>query len=196
MGRHASARSAVARAFCSGWTVTIPNAHSQQQVQFTRSLSSCNGFVAYIDAIGALDGPPCVLEWKTSSARYSEEPVGLAALDSQLVCYSWMTGIDEVSYLLHDSSWETFQFQKLLRIFQVGGKITMSFEKKYVRNGRNQVVGSVTSGFNDESSVVRDSQNRILGRTSDRFHLTRRADNSLVSNNTADPGLLFGDDED
>jgi CRISPR/Cas system-associated exonuclease Cas4 (RecB family) len=80
--------------------VTIPRAHNQQQVQFTRSLSSGNGFVAYIDAIGELDSTPCVLEWKTASARYPEEPAGLTALDPQLVCYSWMTGIDEVAQVV------------------------------------------------------------------------------------------------
>jgi hypothetical protein len=67
-----------------------------QQVQFTRKLGSANSFVAYVDAIGELDGTPCVLEWKTTSARYAEEPQGIAGLDPQLVCYSWMTGIDEV----------------------------------------------------------------------------------------------------
>ena len=77
---------------------------SQQQVPFTRSLSSANGFVAYIDAIGELDGTPCVLEWKTSSARYPEEPAGLTALDPQLVCYSWMTGIDEVAQVCSSAS--------------------------------------------------------------------------------------------
>jgi len=37
------------------------------------------------DAVGELDGTPCVLEWKTTSARYPEEPVGISALDPQLV---------------------------------------------------------------------------------------------------------------
>jgi hypothetical protein len=41
-----------------------------------------------------------VLEWKTSSARYPEEPAGLTALDPQLVCYSWMTGINEVAQVV------------------------------------------------------------------------------------------------
>src|ERR1700757_4602719 len=36
----------------------------QQQIQFSRALSSGNGFVAFVDAIGDLDGTPCVLEWK------------------------------------------------------------------------------------------------------------------------------------
>ena len=43
---------------------------------------------------------PCLLEWKTTSARYSEEPAGISALDPQLVCYSWMTGIDEVAQVV------------------------------------------------------------------------------------------------
>jgi CRISPR/Cas system-associated exonuclease Cas4 (RecB family) len=80
--------------------VEIRRPRSQQQIQFNRTLSSGNSFVAFVDAIGELDGTPCVLEWKTSSARYPEEPVGLAALDPQLICYSWMTGIDEVAQVV------------------------------------------------------------------------------------------------
>ena len=59
-----------------------------------------NDFVAYIDAIGKLDGTRCLLEWKTTSSRYPEEPAGLLALDPQLVCYSWMTGISEVAQIV------------------------------------------------------------------------------------------------
>jgi hypothetical protein len=59
-----------------------------------------NDFVAYIDAIGKLDGTRCLLEWKTSSSRYPEEPDGLLSLDPQLVCYSWMTGIAEVAQIV------------------------------------------------------------------------------------------------
>ena len=70
---------------------------SQQQVQFTRRLSSGNCFVGFVDAIGELDGTRCLLEWKTSSSRYPEEPAGLVALDPQLICYSWMTGFDQVA---------------------------------------------------------------------------------------------------
>lgn len=42
----------------------------------------------------------CLIEWKTTSARYPEEPDGLLALDPQLVCYSWMTGISEVAQIV------------------------------------------------------------------------------------------------
>jgi hypothetical protein len=80
--------------------VRIPRPRSNQQIQFTRTLSSSNNFVAYVDAIGELDGAPCLLEWKTASARYPEEPAGLAALDPQLICYSWVTGIDEVAQVV------------------------------------------------------------------------------------------------
>ena len=41
-----------------------------------------------------------LLEWKTSSSRYPEEPAGLLSLDPQLVCYSWMTGIAEVAQIV------------------------------------------------------------------------------------------------
>ena len=59
--------------------------------------SGRNDFVGYVDAIGELDDRGCLLEWKTSSARYPEEPTGLLALDPQLICYSWITGISEVA---------------------------------------------------------------------------------------------------
>jgi len=73
---------------------------AQQQIQFSRTLTSGGSFVAFVDAIGELDGMPCVLEWKTASARYPEEPAGITALDPQLVCYSWMTGIDAVAQIV------------------------------------------------------------------------------------------------
>ena len=64
------------------------------------SLPKGNDFVAYIDAIGDLDGTRCLLEWKTTSSRYPEEPKGLLMLDPQLVCYSWMTGISDVAQVV------------------------------------------------------------------------------------------------
>jgi len=66
------------------------------QVKLVRPLSNGNDFVAYIDAMGSLDGGRCLLEWNTS-ARYPEEPEGLLSLDPQLLCYSWITGIAEVA---------------------------------------------------------------------------------------------------
>jgi hypothetical protein len=80
--------------------VQIRQPQGHQQIRFTRTLSSGNSFVAFVDAVGELDSTPCVLEWKTSSARYPEQPDGIAALDPQLVCYSWMSGIEEVGQVV------------------------------------------------------------------------------------------------
>ena len=70
------------------------------QIKFTKPLPGKNDFVAYVDAIGELDGTRCLLEWKTTASRYPEEPVGLLALDPQLVCYSWVTGILDVAQVV------------------------------------------------------------------------------------------------
>jgi hypothetical protein len=86
--------------FAQDGRVRIRRPRSNQQIQFNRILGSGNNFIAYVDAIGELDGTPCVLEWKTTSARYPEEPAGISALDPQLVCYSWITGIDEVAQVV------------------------------------------------------------------------------------------------
>jgi len=80
--------------------VSVPCPATQQQIQFTRTLRSGNGFVAFVDAIGRLDRSLCLLEWKTSSARYTEQPVGIISLDPQLICYSWITGIDTVAQIV------------------------------------------------------------------------------------------------
>jgi hypothetical protein len=86
--------------FAQDGRVRIRRPRANQQIQFNRTLGSGNNFVSYIDAIGEADGTPCVLEWKTTSARFPEEPAGISALDPQLVCYSWMTGIDEVAQIV------------------------------------------------------------------------------------------------
>jgi hypothetical protein len=74
----------------------------QQNLQFkvVRELPNANQFVAYVDAIGKLDGVRCLMDWKTTTSRYSEQPAGLLSLDPQLICYSWMTGISEVALVV------------------------------------------------------------------------------------------------
>ena len=64
-------------------------------------------------------------------------------------------------------------------------------KKTYVRDGKNRIIGSVTSGYSDSSEVIRDEHEQILGRTNERFHTTRDAHGSLVSINSSDPGLLI-----
>jgi hypothetical protein len=77
--------------------VRIRQPRRNLQIKFSRPIAGANEFVAYVDAIGKLDGTGCLLEWKTTGSRYAEEPSGLLALDPQLVCYSWMTGISDVA---------------------------------------------------------------------------------------------------
>jgi hypothetical protein len=86
--------------FCQEDRIQIHQARGNLQIKFTRPVAGKNDFVAYIDAIGRLDGMRCLLEWKTSSSRYPEQPEGLLSLDPQLVCYSWMTGIAEVAQIV------------------------------------------------------------------------------------------------
>jgi len=85
--------------FCQDNRIQIHQPRRNLQIKFTRRVGR-NEFVAYIDGIGNLDGTRCLLEWKTSASCYPEEPEGLLALDPQLVCYSWMTGISEVAQVV------------------------------------------------------------------------------------------------
>ena len=86
--------------FCQDGRVQINQPQRDLHVKFSHSISDSNDFVAYIDAIGKLDRRRCLIEWKTSSSRYPEEPEGLLSLDPQLVCYSWITGIAEVAQVV------------------------------------------------------------------------------------------------
>jgi hypothetical protein len=64
-------------------------------------------------------------------------------------------------------------------------------KKDYVRDGNRKIIASITTGFTDSSAVVRDEENRISGRTNERFHTTRDAHGNLVSSNSSDAGLLI-----
>ncbi len=80
--------------------VCIRRPKENLQLKITRSLERGNDFVSYIDAIGELDGKLCLIDWKTTTSRYSEEPDGLLSLDPQLICYSWVSGIPDVAFVV------------------------------------------------------------------------------------------------
>jgi YD repeat-containing protein len=65
-------------------------------------------------------------------------------------------------------------------------------KKDYVRDGNRRIIGSVTTGFDDKTAVVRDERNQITGRINDRFATTRDSQGKLISTNSADTGLLIG----
>ncbi len=67
----------------------------------------------------------------------------------------------------------------------------MVLEKKYVRDGQGRLLGSVTSGFAGDSTVVRDHEGRFLGTTCELFHWTKDETGTLVSKNTPDFGLII-----
>jgi hypothetical protein len=80
--------------------VRIHRPQESLQVKMLRTLAGNNEFVAYIDALGALDGREYLIDWKTTTARYPEEPEGLLTLDPQLICYSWISGISNVALVV------------------------------------------------------------------------------------------------
>ena len=67
------------------------------QIKISRALSPTSQFVGYIDALGTVDATRCIIDWKTTAARYPDQPEGLLALDPQLACYSWLSGEPEVA---------------------------------------------------------------------------------------------------
>jgi len=95
-------------------------------MKFNRPVTGKNDFVAYIDAIGKLDGKRYLLEWKTTSSRYPEEPERLLALDPQLVCYSWITGIAEVAQVV-------FVRKRLVEVQYLGTTITDEQRQEFGR---------------------------------------------------------------
>ena len=66
----------------------------------------------------------------------------------------------------------------------------MTLKTDWIRKS-GELIASVTSGFSDETTTVRDRGGKILGHTSDRFHTTRDAAGRLISTNAASAGLLI-----
>jgi len=67
----------------------------------------------------------------------------------------------------------------------------MSLEKKYIRDGKQRIIGSVTNGFDDTTAVIRDEHNKLPGAPT--------TDSTPPATNTGtwcpsipDPGLLIG----
>jgi hypothetical protein len=121
------------------------------QVKFTRQLSGKNDFVAYVDAIGQLDGNRCLLEWKTTSNRFPEEPQGLLSLDPQLVCYSWISGISDVAQVV-------FVRKRMVEIQYLHSIITETQCEDFGRLVKN-TIDQMESGYFLPHSGIRFPQN-------------------------------------
>jgi len=131
--------------------VQIRQPRRNLQIKFTRSLSGASDFVAYVDALGQLDGVRCLLEWKTTSARYPEEPAGLLALDPQLVCYSWITGISEVAQVV-------FVRKRLVEVQYLHTTITDEQREEFGHLVSN-TIRQIESGYFLAHSGIRFPQN-------------------------------------
>jgi hypothetical protein len=83
-----------------GSSIRIPHPKKNLQIKIVRTLPGGNEFVAYLDAVGELDGRRCIIDWKTTTSRYPEEPERLLSLDPQLICYSWISEISEVALVV------------------------------------------------------------------------------------------------
>ena len=80
--------------------IRIRQPEKNLQLKMLRALPNGSEFVAYLDAVGEIDGQHCLMDWKTTTSRYPEEPEGLLALDPQLICYSWISGIRDVALVV------------------------------------------------------------------------------------------------
>jgi hypothetical protein len=80
--------------------VRIQNPRKNLQIKILQTLPGGAEFVAYLDAIGEVDGIRCLIDWKTTTSRYPEGPDGLLSLDPQLICYSWISRISEVALVV------------------------------------------------------------------------------------------------
>src|ERR1051326_7362333 len=61
--------------------VRIRDPRKDLQIKFQQVLTEGSEFVAYLDAIGEIDGERRLIDWKTTSSRYADSPEGLLSLD-------------------------------------------------------------------------------------------------------------------
>ncbi len=80
--------------------IRIRSPKKNLQIKMLRTLAGGSEFVAYLDALEEIDCQPCLIDWKTTTSRYSTEPNGLLSLDPQLISYSWISGIPEVALVV------------------------------------------------------------------------------------------------
>jgi hypothetical protein len=126
--------------------VRIRQPQRNLQVKYLKPLPGQKDFVAHVDAIGELDGTRCLLEWKTTASRYPEEPTGLLALDPQLVCYSWVTGIAEVAQVV-------FVRKRLVEIQYFRTVITDEQREEFGRLVQNSIQRIESADFLPHSGI-------------------------------------------
>src|SRR6202453_5157586 len=118
-----------------------------------RTLPGNNDFVAYIDALSALDGREYLIDWKTTTARYPQEPEGLLTLDPQLICYSWISGICDVALVV-------FVRKQLPEIQYLKASISEEQRREFGRLVE-ATIGQVETGQFPTHSGIRSEERRV-----------------------------------
>ena len=131
--------------------VKIRRPEQDLQVKILRTLPGGNEFVAYIDAIGDLNGTRCLIDWKTTTSRYPEKPDGLLSLDPQMICYSWISGIRDVALVV-------FIRKSIPEIQYLTTTITEEQQREYGRLVE-ATVNQIESGQFSPHSGIRFPQN-------------------------------------
>jgi CRISPR/Cas system-associated exonuclease Cas4 (RecB family) len=131
--------------------IHIPQPYEDQQVKLERELAGGHSFLAYIDAIGMLNGERVLIEWKTTSSRYADQPEGLMQLDPQAICYSWMSGIPKVVFVV-------FVRKRMPEIQYLECSISEEQRKEFGQMV-NSTIGRIEKGEFPSHSGIRFPQN-------------------------------------
>jgi PD-(D/E)XK nuclease superfamily len=131
--------------------VRIVEPHKNLQIQKARLLPGEAEFVAYLDAVGQVDGVTCLIDWKTTVSRYSESPEGLLSLDPQLICYSWISGIADVALVV-------FVRKHAPEVQYLRARISDNKRQEFGRIVE-ATIGQIESGRFDPHSGIRFPQN-------------------------------------
>lgn len=131
--------------------VRIQDPHRDLQIKKMNILPGGAEFVGYLDAVGEVDGIRCLIDWKTTTSRYSEAPEGLLSLDPQLICYSWMSGISDVALVV-------FVRKHAAEIQYLRATISEEQRQEFGRLVET-TVDQIESGYFDSHSGIRFPQN-------------------------------------
>jgi hypothetical protein len=134
--------------------VSVHEPQTNLQVKVARPLPGGNEFVAYIDALGEIDGRRCLIDWKTTTSRYPDDPIELLSLDPQLVCYSWITGISDVAFVV-------FVRKHQPEIQYLKASISEEQQREFARLVET-TVGQIEAGHFASHSGIRFPQNGCL----------------------------------
>ena len=135
--------------------VRIRRPKQNLQVKLVRSLPNGHEFISYLDAIGTLDGTPCILDWKTTTSRYPQGPQDILSLDPQLTSYSWMSGIPDVAIV-------AFLRKQRPEIQYLKASISEEQRQEFGRLVET-TVGQIEAGQFPSHSGIRFPQNNCLG---------------------------------